>query len=219
MAGFEVALTCLALNVFKEARGEPIAGQHAVALVTLNRVSLHGLRKDVCDIVFESKQFSWTITDSNSGVLHKNKIPDQNSVEWKRAKQSAMEALYMKDFTCGATHYHAVQSRPVWRQKMEYVGQWGSHYFYRGNYGNQYQTEGAGRGAGNSEATRANCPENAGGSRAARSGESYRPTEPKPECGRWKRLIEHLWPSDRNKKTGSLVHQHVVEPVRRGCTI
>ena len=138
MTGFEIALTCLALNVFKEARGEPVAGQHAVALVTLNRVYRNGLDKDVCDVVFEPKQFSWTITDSEGGVLHRQKRPDQSSVEWKRAKQSALEALYMEDFTGGATHYHEVKSKPIWRRKMEYVGQWGNHYFYRGEYGNQH---------------------------------------------------------------------------------
>jgi len=54
------------------------------------------------------------------------------------AKQSALEALYMEDFTGGATHYHEVKSKPIWRRKMQYIGQWGNHYFYRGEYGNQH---------------------------------------------------------------------------------
>ena len=147
MTGFEIAVTCLALNVFKEARGEPVQGQHAVALVTLNRVYRSGLSKDVCEVVFEHKQFSWTITDTEGGVLHPHKRPDRTSKEWKRAEQSAREALYMEDFTGGATHYHEIKIKPYWSTSMERVGRWGNHYFYRSKDGNQHSTEGAGRGA------------------------------------------------------------------------
>lgn len=136
MTGFGIAITCLALNVFKEARGEPVQGQHAVALVTLNRVYRAGLTKDICEVVFEPKQFSWTITDTRDGVLLPGKHPDRTSREWKRAEQSAREALYMQDFTGGATHYHGVKVKPYWRKSMERVGRWGNHYFYRSKDGN-----------------------------------------------------------------------------------
>jgi N-acetylmuramoyl-L-alanine amidase len=130
MTGFEITLTCLALNVFKEARGEPVKAQHALALVTINRARRNNSGKDICRIVFEPNQFSWTSKDSKNGVLLKNKRPNRDSAEWKRAEQSARESLYMKDFTGGATHYHEVNYKPTWIRKMKYIGRWGNHYFY-----------------------------------------------------------------------------------------
>lgn len=129
MTGFELAVMCLALNVFKEARGEPVVGQQAVALVTLNRAKAKN--GNICGVVFEERQFSWTITDVRHGVLLPHKRPNRYTAEWRRAEQSALQALYMKDFTGGATHYHEVSIYPAWRKKLQYVGQWGSHYFYK----------------------------------------------------------------------------------------
>lgn len=51
-------LTCLACNIYHEARGETDAGQIMVAKVTMNRVE-HS-HKNVCEIVWADKQFSWT---------------------------------------------------------------------------------------------------------------------------------------------------------------
>lgn len=129
MTGFEIALTCLALNVFKEARGEHVTAQHAVALVTLNRAREKD--GDICAVVFAPKQFSWTITDTRDGVLLKSKRPKRKTKEWKRAERSALEALYIEDFTGGATHYHAVSVKPYWSKHLDYIGQWGSHKFYK----------------------------------------------------------------------------------------
>lgn len=131
MTGFEISLLCLALNVYKEARGEPVEGQHAVALVTLNRTKRKGLNGEICDTVMEPYQFSWTITDIKDGVLLPGKAPKRTSPAWHRAYQSAKEALTMPDFTAGATHFHTPAVHPVWAQKLRYIGQWGNHIFYR----------------------------------------------------------------------------------------
>lgn len=133
MMGFEVAVLCLSLNVFKEARGEPPIAQQAVALVTLNRAMAKN--GDICEVVFEDRQFSWTITDTRFGVLLPGKRPDRNTTEWKNAEASARHALYMQDFTGGATHYHEVSIKPYWTKNFRYTGQWGNHKFYRGQYG------------------------------------------------------------------------------------
>ncbi|MCR4301881.1 MAG: cell wall hydrolase, partial [Sulfuricaulis sp.] len=46
-------LTCLALNVYFEARGEPSAGQFAVAEVTMNRVASGRYPDTVCGVVHQ----------------------------------------------------------------------------------------------------------------------------------------------------------------------
>ena len=59
----ETALMCLALNIYFEARSEPIQGQIAIAEVTLNRVASANFPNDVCSVVLQDNnsgcQFSW----------------------------------------------------------------------------------------------------------------------------------------------------------------
>ena len=59
----ETALLCLALNVYFEARSEPIAGKIAVAEVTLNRVASQDYPNTICEVVLQENQngcsFSW----------------------------------------------------------------------------------------------------------------------------------------------------------------
>ena len=47
----EMFLTCLALNVYYEARSEPMDGQYAVAHVVLNRVANDAFPDDACKVV------------------------------------------------------------------------------------------------------------------------------------------------------------------------
>ena len=56
----DLALMCLSLNVYHEARGETPQAQLAVAMATLNRAKTTG--QDLCDVVLEPVQFSWTAT-------------------------------------------------------------------------------------------------------------------------------------------------------------
>jgi spore germination cell wall hydrolase CwlJ-like protein len=130
MTGIDAALICLALNVYKEARGEPIAGQQAVALVTINRAKLSG--RDVCDVVMAPKQFSWTATDMRHGRLKHDKRPDTRGREWQTAVGVARVALWgvLPDFTGGATHYHRHDVAPAWGRSMRPLGRWGNHLFY-----------------------------------------------------------------------------------------
>lgn len=53
-----LSVLCVALNVLMESRGEPNAGQVAVAWVTRTRSKERDLSP--CDVVFEASQFSWT---------------------------------------------------------------------------------------------------------------------------------------------------------------
>ena len=53
-------LGCLAMNIYHEARGEPVKGKLAVAAVTMNRVKAKYYPDTVCEVVWQRKQFSWT---------------------------------------------------------------------------------------------------------------------------------------------------------------
>lgn len=64
----EVQISCLAHNIYFEARGEPLKGQMAVGFVTLNRVRNKNYPDTICEVVTQSDiisngievcQFSW----------------------------------------------------------------------------------------------------------------------------------------------------------------
>lgn len=115
-------LACLATAIYFEARGEPIDGQLAVAEVILNRVASPDFPDDVCGVVWQKKQFSWT----HDGKSDKPKDKAAYAVATNIAKQ----ALSGDVLGHGATFYHAEYVRPYWSKKLTYVGKIGTHIFY-----------------------------------------------------------------------------------------
>lgn len=129
MALLSTTLMCLALNVYKESRGEPFMGKTAVAHVTLNRSREKG--KPVCEVVLERKQFSWTNKEVRHGKLVKGAEPDLKSKAWRECVLAAQVALKSRDHTKGATYYHEKHIRPRWASSYKIVAVWGNHIFYR----------------------------------------------------------------------------------------
>ena len=132
----ETAILCLALNIYHEARSEPLVGQQAVALVTVNRAQKQN--RPVCDVVFAKKQFSWTtkLAAPVKGGYRIKKAGVPKEIEaWKSAVFTARLVLRGKlgDFTYGATHYHRDDVRPIWRHSFAQVAMAGvgRHIFYR----------------------------------------------------------------------------------------
>ncbi len=125
------ALICLALNVYHEARSEPLRGQVAVAQVTMKRAERDG--KNACRVVFEPHQFSWTAGAVHKGRVKPEYIPAKDDKNWQQAKNIAKQvaARAFPDYTAGADHYHATYVRPKWAVEMVRVAQIGQHIFYR----------------------------------------------------------------------------------------
>jgi N-acetylmuramoyl-L-alanine amidase len=117
-------VACLARNVYFEARGEPLAGQYAVAEVTMNRRGWGPFRKSLCAVVYEPGAFSWT------GL---RRIPEPRGPAWQSAQQVAA-AVYSQRHTPtlhGARWYHAVYVKPEWAKDKQFVARIGRHVFYR----------------------------------------------------------------------------------------
>ena len=120
----DLAVMCLAMNVFFEARNQSIAGQVAVAQVTLNRVEDPRYPDTVCGVVNQQDQFSW-YWDGKSDV-------PQNEQAWETAQiiaQAVMAGSGHKELE-GVTHYHAVYVKPYWSKSMQLVAQIDDHIFY-----------------------------------------------------------------------------------------
>ncbi len=127
-------LTCLAFNVYFEARGEPVAGQYAVAEVTMNRVVSGRYPDTVCGVVHQENwdplrkryvsAFSWNELDER---------PSPEDETFRRAWEVA-EAVYYGRYTptlAGALHYHAVTIKPSWARGHKPIARIGNHVFYK----------------------------------------------------------------------------------------
>jgi N-acetylmuramoyl-L-alanine amidase len=127
-------LTCLARNVYFEARGEPTAGQYAVAHVTMNRKASGRFSDSICGVVYQNRwdpirnryvgAFSWTELDVLS-------IP--TGEEWQRAWKVAEAVYYGQEEPAlnGALFYHATRIKPEWAKEKQAVSRIGKHVFYR----------------------------------------------------------------------------------------
>lgn len=118
-------LGCLALNIYHEARGETEKGKYAVAAVTLNRVKNKYYPDTICGVVWQKKQFSWTILSSE---FHSVKNPKA----WTNAIEIAQRFMEGDDWSGvgEATHYHTVAVSPAWKDDEQLIGQVGNHLFY-----------------------------------------------------------------------------------------
>jgi spore germination cell wall hydrolase CwlJ-like protein len=120
-------LSCLAKNIYHEARGEPLEGQLAVAIVTLNRVNHRDFPKDICSVVYQRTattcQFSW-VCDKTLAIRDLNKFVQ--AVEIARIAIEGRESI---DEISKALYYHADYVNPGWHQKTK-VAKIGRHIFY-----------------------------------------------------------------------------------------
>ena len=117
-------MQCMADNLHHEAKVDGMRGMEAVASVVMNRVRDPRWPDNVCDVVYQRSQFSWTLKKSLRTMKMKH--------DWKTLAVATM-ALdgTLIDKTGGATHYHAVYVTPRWGLVYEFTVQVEQHLFYR----------------------------------------------------------------------------------------
>lgn len=120
-------IRCLAVNIFHEARNQTIEGMKAVAWVTVNRTKSDRYPDTICGVVYQKKQFSWTITKP---VIRNWKVYFEIEA---LAREFLNELQYQeRDPTHGAKFYHANYIKPPkWARVFSRTTQIGDHIFYR----------------------------------------------------------------------------------------
>lgn len=116
-------LHCLAVGVYYESKGEPLAGQLAVAEVILDRSTSGRFPRSVCSVLTQRGQFSFV----RGGKLP---TPPANPA-WRKAvavAQVAQKNLWDSPVD-GALYFHARHVAPRWKRAR--VGSVGNHIFYR----------------------------------------------------------------------------------------
>lgn len=116
-------LTCLAAGVYFESKGEPLAGQLAVAETILNRSKSGRFPPSVCAVLMQRGQFSF---------VRGGEVPTASGrAGWKTAVAVAKVAMadLWDSVAPRALYFHARRVAPSWR--MAKVAAIGNHVFYR----------------------------------------------------------------------------------------
>jgi len=119
-----VAIMCMALNVYHEARGEDYWGQVAVAQVVMNRMKDKRWPDDVCSVISQKHQFSHT----RSSPFPKDTDALKQAIQIARL----VVTKNYPDPTGGATHYfNPSLVAPGWAGGLQYIMTIGNHAFYK----------------------------------------------------------------------------------------
>lgn len=142
-------LECLALNIYHEARSESLAGQYAVADVTVNRVKDRRYPATICGVVKQAVLSQWG-TERGLEIPRRNMcqfswycdgLSDEpvETYSWLRSIDIARDMMFFRKYngiTEGSTHYHANYVKPEWstHERMRLIGRIGDHIFYKEEY-------------------------------------------------------------------------------------
>ncbi|MBN2973737.1 cell wall hydrolase [Roseomonas aeriglobus] len=119
----DAEMRCLAAGVYFESKGEPLAGQLAVAQTIINRTKSGRFPKSICGVLTQAGQFSF--------VRGGNVPTAEGRAGWQTAVAVAKVAA--NDLWDGAADkalfFHARRVSPGWRATK--IAAIGNHVFYR----------------------------------------------------------------------------------------
>ena len=140
-------ITCLAKNMYFEARSEGVAGLVATTQVVYNRLESEDYPNTICGVIEDAKisqwwlkekglkkpikhmcQFSW-YCDGKSDEIKDHYTYNQLYVLAEGLVSTNFKTLL--DITDGALYYHADYVKPKWSRHFEKTVKIGRHIFYR----------------------------------------------------------------------------------------
>ena len=133
------AAMCLATAIYFEARGEPTAGQVAVANVIVNRAMDNRFPDTICGVVKQGQTYKWAphipVRNRCHFSFYCDGKPEEISdmVAYNKAIDIANRVINgeLIDITDGATHYHATRILPEWAETKTETVTISNHIFYR----------------------------------------------------------------------------------------
>ena len=138
--------TCLAKNMYFEARNQGLAGQLAVSLVVMNRVKDERFPNTICGVIEQGPISKWWLKEKGKIVPIRNRCQfswfcdgksddPKEPTTYSRLLDISKDLVYghldVVDFTEGATHYHADYVYPAWRKQKKKTVEVADHIFYR----------------------------------------------------------------------------------------
>jgi len=146
ISNIEDSVTCLALNMYHEARGQGTAGLLAVSYVVLNRVKDKRFPNTICEVIKQGPvkeswkkngkfypirnrcQFSW-YCDGKSDEPKDKKVFQKLLTISQGIVHNIKDSFI--DITAGALFYHAYYVAPSWAKTKHRTVRVGDHVFYR----------------------------------------------------------------------------------------
>ena len=133
---------CLAQNIYFEAGNQPVAGKIAVAQVVLNRVQDGQFPDNVCDVVYQTKQWRTSWKGNKIPALGQCQFSwfcdgksdePTDSTTWIESYILAERVLSgdWDDITEGALWYHADYIMPYWAYHLNRTVYINDHIFYK----------------------------------------------------------------------------------------
>jgi spore germination cell wall hydrolase CwlJ-like protein len=129
-------LTCLAQNIYHEARSESFDGKVAVAQVTINRANNGNFPSTICGVVNQKTQvadkticqFSWVCDPLAKGQrIYSKAWQDSQEI----ARKVLLDGLRLDSLGSEALYFHNARVRPKWG--LERIDRIGGHTFYSGD--------------------------------------------------------------------------------------
>jgi N-acetylmuramoyl-L-alanine amidase len=122
----ERQLNCLADNIYYESAGENAESKVSVAQVTINRAESGKFPNDICKVVYQSSQFSWTISKPKALRARNQKAYDESK---EVAKKVLLEGFRLPSIS-NSLYYHTKAVNPSWNRNMKIDAVIGQHIFY-----------------------------------------------------------------------------------------
>ena len=126
--GGMTGLECLVAALFFEARDQPPFGIEMVAETIMNRVASARYPDDVCSVVYQKRQFSFTHDGMSDDPHDYDTYFDKIALQ--SVKEIAVDYIEGASQNSGVTHYHTTSVYPSWSKSMEVYGIVGDHIFY-----------------------------------------------------------------------------------------
>lgn len=133
-------LNCMALNIYFEARGEPIEGQYAVGDVVMYRVMHYDYPNTICGVIKDGIYSEWNPKMPRKHKCafswwcdRKSDVPVDGQA-FELAMNISIDILTNPIYEATidyAIFYHARSVEPRWAKRKKLVTQIGEHYFYR----------------------------------------------------------------------------------------
>ncbi|TMM48214.1 cell wall hydrolase [Qipengyuania marisflavi] len=119
-------MQCLAGAIYFESRGEPLAGQLAVARVIINRAEARQFPSSYCGVVYQRSQFSFV----KNGRMPRIKT---GSAAWRKAKAIARIAHEnaWDSAAQDSLYFHAKYVKPSWSRRKTARATINTHVFYK----------------------------------------------------------------------------------------
>ena len=129
MVGLIESIVWMTLNVYFEARGEPLRGKMDIVHVVHNRARLR--KQTIKEVITASKQFSWVNPDAKVQDIMSNEGLVMDLIRCAKAVYLAeQERLHWEDRGMIDHYFNPGVVVPPWAAGLRYVREVKNHAFY-----------------------------------------------------------------------------------------